>query len=42
MSAAVPEIRMDTNIILLGCGNMGQALLGGWLARGVDLSLIHI
>ena len=42
MSAMVPEISIDTNILLVGCGNMGQALLGGWLARGVDRKRIRV
>lgn len=42
MSAVVPEIRMETNIILVGCGNMGQALLGGWLTRGVDRKHLRV
>ena len=33
---------MDTNIILVGCGNMGQALLGGWLTRGVDRKCLRV
>ncbi len=33
---------MDTNIILVGCGNMGQALLCGWLARGVDRKRLRV
>lgn len=36
MSAMAPEISIDTNILLVGCGNMGRALLSGWLTRGVD------
>jgi len=42
VNAVVPEIRMDTNIILVGCGNMGQALLGGWLTRGVDRKCLRV
>ncbi len=42
MSAMAPEISIDTNILLVGCGNMGQALLGGWLARGVDRKRIRV
>lgn len=29
-------MRSDTKILLVGCGNMGSALLRGWLAEGVD------
>jgi pyrroline-5-carboxylate reductase len=36
--------RMNTNqtIVLVGCGNMGAALLGGWLAQGVDARQIRV
>ncbi|HSG67050.1 MAG TPA: pyrroline-5-carboxylate reductase [Gammaproteobacteria bacterium] len=35
---------MDTNrqIVLVGCGNMGAALLSGWLAQGVEPRRIRV
>lgn len=32
---------MDTKILLVGCGKMGGALLGGWLDQGVKGSNVH-
>jgi pyrroline-5-carboxylate reductase len=32
----------DPTILLIGCGKMGGALLGGWLARGIGASRIHV
>jgi pyrroline-5-carboxylate reductase len=32
----------DGNILLVGCGNMGQALVKGWLAEGVDPGQIQV
>ncbi len=32
----------DTNILLVGCGNMGSALLRGWLAEGIDAQRLHV
>lgn len=29
-------------LVLLGCGRMGSALLGGWLARGVDPGAVRV
>jgi len=29
-------------IVLLGCGRMGSALLGGWLAGGLDPGEVHV
>jgi pyrroline-5-carboxylate reductase len=29
-------------VILVGCGNMGSALLAGWLARGMAPAAIHV
>ena len=29
-------------LVLLGCGNMGKALLGGWLAEGLDRTQLFI
>ena len=31
----VPAARQAAEVLLVGCGKMGGALLGGWLARGV-------
>ena len=31
-----------THILLCGCGKMGQALLGGWLAAGTDITAITV
>ena len=33
---------MALNILLVGCGKMGNALLGGWLDRGVASSQIRV
>lgn len=35
---------MDTqlSLLLVGCGNMGQAIMGGWLAKGVAPGNIHV
>ncbi|NNC63968.1 MAG: pyrroline-5-carboxylate reductase [Gammaproteobacteria bacterium] len=30
------------NILLVGCGNMGSALLRGWLTQGVDAQQLHV
>ncbi|HEX9875365.1 MAG TPA: pyrroline-5-carboxylate reductase [Gammaproteobacteria bacterium] len=30
------------NVVLVGCGNMGAALLGGWLAQGMDRNRLHV
>jgi pyrroline-5-carboxylate reductase len=30
------------NILLVGCGNMGAALLNGWLAQGFDPRRLHV
>ncbi|MDP7601647.1 MAG: pyrroline-5-carboxylate reductase [Rhodospirillales bacterium] len=32
---------MDTRILLVGCGKMGGALLGGWLDQGIQGTNIH-
>ena len=32
----------DRGLLLVGCGKMGQALLDGWLARGVRPSAVHV
>ena len=32
----------DSNILLVGCGNMGQALVKGWLANGRDPKRIQV
>lgn len=29
-------------IVILGCGRMGSALLGGWLAAGMDPARVHV
>ena len=42
MSATAPEISVDSDILLVGCGNMGRALLRGWLARGVGSNRIRV
>lgn len=33
---------MDRGLVLLGCGKMGSAMLAGWLARGLDPSLVWV
>ena len=33
---------MDARILLIGFGNMGQALVRGWLDHGLDASSIHV
>ena len=30
------EISRDTPLLFFGCGNMGRAMLDGWIAGGVD------
>ena len=35
-------MRKDINILLAGCGNMGQALVKGWLAEGRDPKKIQV
>ncbi len=32
----------DTNVLLVGCGNMGRALVKGWLAEGRDPKRIQV
>lgn len=32
----------DRGLLLVGCGMMGQALLDGWLARGVRPGAVHV
>ena len=32
----------DRNILLVGCGNMGSAMLRGWRAEGVDAQQLHV
>ena len=32
----------DRGLLLVGCGKMGQALLDGWLARGVRPGAVHV
>ena len=34
-SAAAPPLPSALRILLVGCGNMGRALLNGWLAQGI-------
>ncbi|HMO71779.1 MAG TPA: pyrroline-5-carboxylate reductase [Paracoccaceae bacterium] len=31
-----------SEIVILGCGRMGSALLGGWLAGGLDPTRVHV
>jgi len=33
---------MDTKILLVGCGKMGGALLGGWLDQGIQGANVHV
>lgn len=33
---------MVSSILLVGCGNMGRALLRGWLRKGVNPTSIHV
>ncbi|GAB4142678.1 MAG: pyrroline-5-carboxylate reductase [Sphingomonadales bacterium] len=35
-------ISRERPLLLLGCGNMGAAMLKGWLAGGVDAAAIHV
>jgi len=32
----------ERNILLVGCGNMGAALLRGWLAQGISPERISV
>ena len=32
----------NPKVILVGCGNMGRALLDGWLARGLEPTSIFV
>lgn len=32
----------DKNILLVGCGNMGSAMLRGWLAEGLTAQQLHV
>jgi len=32
----------DRDILLVGCGNMGSALLRGWLAQGIDAERLRV
>jgi pyrroline-5-carboxylate reductase len=34
-ATSAPTIALDGTLLLIGCGKMGGALLGGWLERGV-------
>jgi pyrroline-5-carboxylate reductase len=39
----IPTImNTDCNIVLVGCGNMGAALLKGWLAQGFDPQRLRV
>ncbi len=38
----VADRRPNSRIVLVGCGNMGGALLAGWLSRGMAPSSIHV
>lgn len=45
MSAAEPskiELHTDGPLLLVGCGNMGGAMLRGWLARGLSADQIVV
>lgn len=33
---------IDHNVVLVGCGNMGAALLRGWLAQGIDARRVTV
>ena len=33
---------VSDSVILVGCGKMGGALLGGWLDRGVDAKAVAV
>jgi pyrroline-5-carboxylate reductase len=35
-------MNFDNDVLLVGCGNMGQALVKGWLAEGCDPSRIQV
>ncbi|HSR71456.1 MAG TPA: pyrroline-5-carboxylate reductase [Kiloniellales bacterium] len=39
---ADPRIALDGPLLLVGCGKMGGALLGGWLARGVSADQVTV
>jgi len=32
----------ERGLVLLGCGNMGSALLEGWLTRGIETRAVHV
>lgn len=34
--------KINNGMLLLGCGKMGSALLGGWLKSGIPASSIHV
>lgn len=35
-------LKLDGDLVLVGAGNMGGALLAGWLERGLDPACIHV
>lgn len=38
----MPDTMISARILLLGGGNMGSALLGGWLEKGLDASKVTV
>ncbi len=36
------NVQLDGPLVLVGAGNMGGAMLAGWLARGLDPKFIHV
>lgn len=41
MDALQKEFTEDRPLVLVGCGNMGAALLAGWLENGLSPSAVH-
>jgi pyrroline-5-carboxylate reductase len=38
----VMDMKLSGPLVLVGAGNMGGAMLAGWLARGLDPKVIHV
>jgi len=41
-ATSAPAIPLDGQLLLVGCGKMGGALLGGWLDRGVPAQAVTV
>ena len=42
MSNKFAQFTAQRPLVLVGCGNMGAALLEGWLSQGMDANAVHI